>query len=278
MMENINIIINKATRQVNLTKSVIGNDGENLQGNLIFSFNDEFVNGTARLELIKQGIAPSYVMLEKVGETYQLPIQSVMTKAGRINMQLVITEGTNDEEIPVFKSNEFYMICNSSINAEIEEDESFAEWIDVASEKLNELDGAIDEASNLNITASKSGTTTTITLTDKEGESSTVSILDGVAGSDGITPTIGDNGNWYLGDTDTGKPSRGIQGETGSTGASGSDGYSPSASVSQSSGITTITITDKTGTTTASINMSAYATQEYVNTLIGDIDNALGGI
>jgi len=28
----------------------------------------------------------------------------------------------------------------------------------------------------------------------------------------GITPTIGDNGNWYLGPTDTGKPSRGVQG------------------------------------------------------------------
>ena len=26
---------------------------------------------------------------------------------------------------------------------------------------------------------------------------------------DGITPTIGENGNWYLGETDTGKPSRG---------------------------------------------------------------------
>lgn len=32
-------------------------------------------------------------------------------------------------------------------------------------------------------------------------------------GADGITPHIGDNGNWYLGDADTGKPSRG---ETGS--------------------------------------------------------------
>ena len=28
-------------------------------------------------------------------------------------------------------------------------------------------------------------------------------------GADGITPTIGDNGNWYLGNTDTNKPSRG---------------------------------------------------------------------
>lgn len=31
---------------------------------------------------------------------------------------------------------------------------------------------------------------------------------------DGITPTIGANGNWYLGTTDTGKPSRGEKGKT----------------------------------------------------------------
>ena len=34
-------------------------------------------------------------------------------------------------------------------------------------------------------------------------------------GLDGITPTIGDNGNWYLGATDTGKPSRGEKGDKG---------------------------------------------------------------
>lgn len=33
-------------------------------------------------------------------------------------------------------------------------------------------------------------------------------------GADGITPTIGDNGNWFLGDTDTGKPSRGADGKS----------------------------------------------------------------
>lgn len=37
---------------------------------------------------------------------------------------------------------------------------------------------------------------------------------------DGITPHIGTNGNWYIGDADTGKPSR------GDTGASGADGKS----------------------------------------------------
>lgn len=41
---------------------------------------------------------------------------------------------------------------------------------------------------------------------------------------DGITPTIGENGNWYLGETDTGKPSRGEKGDTGASGEPGKDG------------------------------------------------------
>lgn len=47
---------------------------------------------------------------------------------------------------------------------------------------------------------------------------------DGKDGTNGITPHIGDNSNWYLGDTDTGKPSRGEQGLKGDTGAAGPQG------------------------------------------------------
>lgn len=36
---------------------------------------------------------------------------------------------------------------------------------------------------------------------------------NGDPGADGITPHIGENGNWHIGDTDTGKPSRGLRGE-----------------------------------------------------------------
>lgn len=49
---------------------------------------------------------------------------------------------------------------------------------------------------------------------------------DGAPGADGITPHIGDNGNWYLGETDTGKPSRGETGPAGQDGVSGADGKS----------------------------------------------------
>ena len=46
----------------------------------------------------------------------------------------------------------------------------------------------------------------------------------GVAkGSDGVTPHIGDNGNWYIGSTDTGKPSRGTAGAPGKTPVKGTD-------------------------------------------------------
>ena len=46
-------------------------------------------------------------------------------------------------------------------------------------------------------------------------------LFNGEPGDNGITPHIGDNGNWYLGAEDTGKPS---QGDTGATGPAGPQG------------------------------------------------------
>lgn len=43
-------------------------------------------------------------------------------------------------------------------------------------------------------------------------------------GQNGATPSIGDNGNWWINGEDTGKPSRGLQGEKGDTGAQGERG------------------------------------------------------
>ena len=78
----------------------------------------------------------------------------------------------------------------------------------------------------------KNGTTEAQVLNGKDGRDGTdgapgrdgVDGQPGKDGTDGITPTIGDNGNWYLGGTDTGKPSRGADGATGATGATGEKG------------------------------------------------------
>lgn len=47
---------------------------------------------------------------------------------------------------------------------------------------------------------------------------------DGSPGKDGVTPHIGDNGNWYIGDVDTGTPARGQDGQDGAPGKDGADG------------------------------------------------------
>lgn len=46
----------------------------------------------------------------------------------------------------------------------------------------------------------------------------------GKDGTDGVTPHIGGNGNWFIGDDDTGKPSQGEQGAKGDTGPKGPQG------------------------------------------------------
>lgn len=92
-------------------------------------------------------------------------------------------------------------------------------------------------------TPGKDGTSITISGINEstaDGGTNTVTFSDGSAlkvkngskgstgadGTDGITPHIGDNGNWYLGTTDTGKPSRGETGAQGPAGDAGADGKS----------------------------------------------------
>ena len=76
------------------------------------------------------------------------------------------------------------------------------------------------------VTATKTGKTTTISV-DGAAIAAVEDGADGkpgAAGADGVTPHIGDNGNWYVGSTDTGKPSRGATGAPGKDGADGKPG------------------------------------------------------
>ena len=62
-------------------------------------------------------------------------------------------------------------------------------------------------------TVEEDKTITPITVNKTDG-SSQVFNVEAKNGQDGLTPSIGENGNWFLGDTDTGKPSRGEIGPT----------------------------------------------------------------
>ena len=79
----------------------------------------------------------------------------------------------------------------------------------------------------------------------------------GASGADGITPHIGDNGHWYLGTTDTGKPSRGATGPKGdpgtpgAAGAPGKDGAGMDITGATVGQIAKITAVDASGVPTA---------------------------
>lgn len=53
------------------------------------------------------------------------------------------------------------------------------------------------------------------------------STVETVKGDPGDTPYIGANGNWFIGDTDTGVKAQGDKGDTGAAGKNGSDGKTP---------------------------------------------------
>ena len=186
MMNEFIVKVEKSTRMVDLPKNVIGNDMENLQEKLIFKFIDEFVNGQARLEY-KIGSTKNYIVLSKENDTYIVPLKNVLTKEGKIEMQLVITETSETEEIPVFKSNVFYLYCNKSINAVDEAPDGYELWIETANAKLNLMDEALAEVDNLDINANKVGKITTVEITRKDGTTKSVEINDGENGADGIS-------------------------------------------------------------------------------------------
>lgn len=260
-MINKEIIISKETREIiNSDLFRLGVDGENLQENLVFKFDDEFVDGTARVEITMQNGTKSYIMTTKQDETYLLPIKSVITKTGLNTMQLVITQGADDEEIPIFKSKTFPFIIDASVNAQSEPPEEYDQWIDVANTKLNEIDDAIEEAGNLDITATKEDNTTTITITRQDESQEVVYIYDGEKGDKGDKGATGERGPQGIqGERGLQGPQgeqgiQGIQGPAGQDGSNGQDGFSPIANVSKSGSVATISITDKNGTTTTTIS------------------------
>lgn len=85
----------------------------------------------------------------------------------------------------------------------------------------------------------------------------------GVKGADGVTPTIGENGDWYIGDTDTGKPSRGEKGEKGEPGSNGAPGAPGAPGAAGQDGHSPVVTATKSGkTTTISVDGTAIATVE----------------
>ena len=103
-----------------------------------------------------------------------------------------------------------------------------------------------DTGATITIT-DKSGTTTATVKNGAKGDKGDTGApgVPGAKGDDGTTPTIGSNGNWYLGETDTGKPSRGAKGDKGDAGSPGTNATitGATASVNNAVGTPSVTVT-----------------------------------
>lgn len=192
---DINIKVNKATRDAIPDKNKIGVEGENLQEKLVFYFEDEFVDGVARLEYEQDGVK-NYIPLTKIDQTYVVPIKNVITKPWKLNLELVITEPQQTEGIPLFKSEIFEVYITNAINAVNEAPEGYDLWIDIANAKIIEIDekledvddaiehinDAIQETENLDLDVSdKVDGDVTVTLTKKDASTKTVTLSDGTS-------------------------------------------------------------------------------------------------
>lgn len=177
MMKDVIIKIDQNS-MVYKQETILGISYENLQGKIIFKFLGTFPKGIAYLEY-ERDTDKGYLQMNQVGEEYQLEIKSsLLTKEGRIYLQLRVTEDATPEGTPVFKSNKFYLEVKEAINATAEIPDEYPEWIDTANEKIKEMD-------NLNITTERVEDGVDIVLTDKKGNTTRTEVKDGAPGPQG---------------------------------------------------------------------------------------------
>lgn len=179
-MKDLIITINTNTRKVKTTKNFIGINGENLQGNIIFDFENEFIDGVGYLEIDN---GDKYIIqMEKEAEHYTLPIKSsLLTKTGKLKIQLRVNINENQENMQVFKSEIIEIPVLEAINATSTIPDEYPGWVKASNINSEEATagqvltadgdggaswqdaGAIDESFKVYFTTTLSGT-----LTDEE--------------------------------------------------------------------------------------------------------------
>lgn len=133
---NIKVLSNS---MIILDKTVLGITGENLQGKIIFNF-EEFVDGVAWLEIKKETGEKGYIQMTKENETYTLQIKSsLLSSSGYLYMQLRITQDENVNGIAVFKSKKFYVEVLNAINATATIEDDYPNIIDIVNTKQDKL-------------------------------------------------------------------------------------------------------------------------------------------
>ena len=184
-MKDIIIKVNSQTHKVDFPDEFLGIGYENLQGNLIFECDNNFIGGVARLEANINGNIGAINDLQQYGNGYIVPIKSSLLTGSNVLMQLVVdqinltkyilTTDTTinpnktyfvkedntyivvenpvvadistyyEAQIPTFKTDIFLLKVRDSINAEATIPDEYPTWVNI----LNTLIGTINNKLNL---------------------------------------------------------------------------------------------------------------------------------
>lgn len=218
----------------------LGRTGENEAVRIAFTlapFEEVFPGGTPALLVKRKGDAAAYpVTLTVEGLTAYWKVTSADTdKAGFGQCELQWYLGDT-----LAKSNKFDFIVIPALETGAEPpDEPSKRWFDAIQAQIGDLSklttkakdnlvAAINEAAK---TGAGSGGSVALRVSDgyiqfqngdkwenliEKSELTGTNGEKGEPGENGVTPTIGANGNWYIGSEDTGKPSRGASGASAS--------------------------------------------------------------
>lgn len=119
------------------------------------------------------------------------------------------------------------------------------------------------------------GTTTANLYNGEDGQAATISVGSVSTGAAGTSATVINSGTTSAAIFDFIIP-RGDKGETGTT---GTDGFSPTATVTKSGTTSTLTVTDKNGTTTTNINdgtNGTNGTNATITNVTASVDSNVG--
>ena len=185
-------------------------------------------------EITEDYVKEAYFTLK--GDTYKQIIVNnmcsipyeVLTTSGTVEIGVVAYLVENEEEIKRYNPSPAYFdtwIGSLKDDAENSEpitpsemeqyEQALQDGLSEVNDKLDAIDIALEEVDNLDLDANKVDTTTTITITKKDGTTKEVQILDGAKGDRGDTGERGPVGP---------AGPQGIQGERGLTGEQGPRG------------------------------------------------------
>lgn len=175
----VNIALVTKTRSCIPSSTFLGYEGENEANKLVFSFQDEFIDGSAQLN-IKRGNDNGYVALVKAGETYELEVKSsLVSQIGDVTFQLQVSKSDGT----IYKYDAFVMTVKDAIDSDAPLPEDYPTWQEAIATALAQVE-------NIDIFATKVDNVATVSVTDKNGVITEVEIHDGEDGADGISSEI----------------------------------------------------------------------------------------